>query len=198
MNFQELKDKFGHKTKADLADIDLALQAAPFLVRKVEALEAELTDFRKRIKHFEQRLNKSRPFSYKGNKNGVKWRADLDDDNNLLSILFSGSIDHHTAKFATNNILPIISNLRKGCDLIIDFSGLSGFSKRIMFHFRKILYTLNVAGAEKVVYIFPPDETNIDNVFRKTSESIGYQVFTASSTEDAVSLLKRSGQHLKA
>lgn len=51
MDLQELKDRFRHKTKADLSDLDIALQAVPFLVRKVEALEAELSNYEKRVEH---------------------------------------------------------------------------------------------------------------------------------------------------
>jgi hypothetical protein len=198
MNLQELKDKFRHKTKADLSDIDLALQAAPFLVRKIESMESELSNYRKRIEHLEQQLSKKRPSSYKGSKNGTNWQAELDDKNNRIVIVFSGSIDHRTAKLATNSIHPVFSNMRKGCDVIFDVSGLSGFTNRVMFHFRKVLYTLDVMEAEKVIYILPPGDKTIENAFRNAFDSLSYEVFPAVSIKDAELLIEKTSNFLKA
>jgi L-lactate utilization protein LutB len=198
MNLQELKDKFRHKTKADLSDIDLALQAAPFLVRKVESLEAELLSYQKRIAHLEQQANKKRPNSYKGSKNGTEWMAELDDKKNLLLLVFSGNINHRTAKLSSNSIHPIFSNMRKDCRVIIDVSKLVGFNNRVMFHFRKILYTLDVMGAEKVIYILPPGDDDLVHTFKKASENLGYQIFIASSLEKAEEIIDKSAHFLKA
>ena len=198
MDLQELKNKFRHKTKADISDIDVALQAVPFLVRKIESLEAELSESEKRIDHLEQRLKKRRPSSFKGSKNGMNWLANLDDKKNLLLMVFSGETNHRTAKLASNSIHPVFSNMRKGCNVIIDISSLNGFTSRVIFHFRKILYTLDMMGAEKVIYILPPGERDIANAFRNASESLGYQTFTATSTEEAESILEKSAHFLKA
>lgn len=198
MDLQELKNKFRHKTKADLSDIDLALNAAPFLVRTVEALESQLLECEKRIKHLEQQVNKQRPSSYKGSKNGLEWHANLDDKKNRLLLVFSGSINHRTAKLATNSIHQVFLNMRNGCNVIIDISNLTGFSNRVMFHFRKVLYSLDMMGAEKVIYILPSDETDVANVFRNTSDNFGYQVFTAASIEEAESIIEKSSVFLKA
>lgn len=198
MDLQELKDKFRHKTKADISDIDLALKAVPFLVRTVEALESQLSEYEKRVNHLEQQVNKQRPFSYKGRKNGLEWHANLDDKKNRLLIVFSGSINHRTAKLATNSIHPVFLNMRKGCNAIIDVSALNGFTNRVMFHFRKVLYTLDMMGAEKVIYILPPGETDVANVFRNTSDDFGYQIFTAASIEEAESIIEKSSHFLKA
>jgi hypothetical protein len=198
MELEELKDKFRHKTKADISDIDLALNAVPFLIRTVEALESQLSEYEKRVEHLEQQLNKRRPSSYKGSKDGLEWQANLDNETNQLLLVFSGSITHKTAKLATNSVHPIFSNLRKGCNAIIDVSALSGFSNRVMFHFRKVLYTLDVMGSEKVIYILPPGNTDLTMVFRNASENLGYQVFTATSIEEAKSLLEKSSHFLKA
>ena len=198
MDLQELKNKFRHKTKADISDIDVALQAVPFLVRKIESLEAELSESEKRIDHLEQRLKKRRPSSFKGSKNGMNWLANLDDKKNLLLMVFSGETNHRTAKLASNSIHPVFSNMRKGCNVIIDISNLNGFTSRVIFHFRKILYTLDMMGGEKVIYILPPDKTDIANAFRNATESLGYQVFTAASIEEANSILEKSTLFLKA
>lgn len=197
MDLKELKDKFRHKTKADISDIDLALNAVPYLVRTVEALESQLSEYEKRVAHLEQQLNKRRPFSYKGSKEGLEWIADLNDKKNRLLIVFSGSVNHKTAKLATNNIHPIFSNMRKGTNVIIDVSALTGFSNRVMFHFRKILYTLDIVGADKVIYILPPDKIEVANAFRDASDALGYQVFTAASVEEADSIFEKSSQFLK-
>lgn len=198
MDLQELKNKFRHKTKADISDIDLALNAVPFLVRTVEALESQLSEYEKRVNHLEQQAKKQRPFSHKGSKNGLEWHADLDDKKNRLLIVFSGSINHRTAKLATNSIHPVFSNMRNGCNVIFDVSALSGFTNRVMFHFRKILYTLDIMGAEKVIYILPAGETDAANVFRNASDNPGYQVFTATSIEEAESVIEKSAHFLKA
>ncbi len=198
MDLQELKNKFRHKTKADIADIDLALQAVPFLVRTVEALESELSDCEKRLEHLEQLLNKRRPSSYKGSKDGLTWHADLDDKNNRLHLSFSGTIHQRTAKIASNNIFPIFYGMRKECNVILDVSHLSGFNNRVMFHFRKVLYTLDVMGTERVIFILPSDDTTILNSFRNASDNVGYQVFTAASTEEADAILEKGSHFLKA
>jgi hypothetical protein len=198
MDLQELKNKFKHKTKADISDIDIALNAVPFLVRKVDALEAELDEYEKRVRHLEKRLNKQRPHSFKGSKNGLTWNANLDDKKNRIALLFSGAITHRTAKLASNSIHPVFSNMREGCNAIIEISRLSGFNNRVMFHFRKILYTLDLMGAQKVIFILPPDDTPIKEAFLNISENLGYQVFTALSVEEADSVLEQSSQFLKA
>jgi hypothetical protein len=198
MDLQELKEKFRHKTKADLSDLDLALRAVPFLVRKLESLEDELSECDKRVKHFEQQLNKRRPSSYKGKKDGAEWFADLDDKKNILRLSFSGTINHRTAKLASNMVNPIFANIRKGCNVIFDVSTLTGFSNRVMFHFRKILYTLDVMGVERVIQVLPPDDTAVSGAFRAASEPLGFQVFSATSMAEAESVIEKSASFLKA
>jgi len=88
--------------------------------------------------------------------------------------------------------------MRRGCKVIVDVSNLSGFSSRVMFHFRKVLYTLNVKGAEKVIYILPPGDADLPHAFRKATDNLGYQVFTAASPEEAESILEKSAHFLKA
>jgi hypothetical protein len=88
--------------------------------------------------------------------------------------------------------------MRKGSNIIIDVSGLSGFSNRIMFHFRKVLYMLDMVGAEKVIYILPSGETNLANAFQNASNALGFQVFKAASIEEADSIFEKSSQFLKA
>lgn len=197
MNLDELKKKFRHKTKADLADIDLALQAVPFLVRKIESLESELSEYEKRYEHLSSQLNRPRSLSCKGEKDDVKWEAELDEKKNRIIIKFAGEINHKIAKQASNNIYPILSNIRKGCNVINDISGLSGVNKRVMFHFRKIFYTLDMMGVERVIYIPPPGKTTILSAFRKASDNLGYQVITADSVDSAKTMIEKGEQFLK-
>ena len=110
MNLQELKDKFRHKTKADLSDIDTALQAVPFLVRKIEELETELAECEKRFQHLASQRIKQRSLSSKGKKDGVEWEADLDEKKNRLVMRFSGEMSPRIAKFASNSLSPVLSN----------------------------------------------------------------------------------------
>ena len=198
MNLQELKEKFRHKTKADLSDIDTTLQAVPFLVRTVEALEAELAECEKRFEHLSSKHIKQRSLSSKGQKDGAEWEIDLDEKKNRLFMRFSGEMNHRIAKFASNSMSPVLTNIRKGCNVINDVSTLSGINNRVMFHFRKILYTLDMMGVEKVIHVPPPGDAGVLKAFRDASSSLGYQVLTAQSTEEAESVLERSSRFLKA
>jgi hypothetical protein len=198
MNLQELKEKFRHKTKADLSDIDTALQAVPFLVRKIEALEAELSECEKRFEHLSSQHFKQRSLSSKGKKDGAEWEIDLDEKKNRLFMRFSGEMNQKVAKFASNSMSPVLSNIRKGCNVINDISSISGINNRIMFHFRKILYTLDMMGVEKVIHIPPPGDASVLKAFRDASDSLGYQVITAHSAEEAESILEKSSRFLKA
>lgn len=197
MDLQELKDKFRHKTKADLSDIDLALQAVPFLVRKIEALETELSECEKRFNHLSSQLNRQRPLSSKGKKDGTEWEAVLDEKKNRLLLNFSGAINHSIAKFASNSIYPVLSNIRTGCNVISDISKLTGVNNRVMFHFKKILYTLDIMGVDKIIYIPPSGDPLAFSAFRDVSISMGYQVITADSIEEAEAILEKSTQFLK-
>lgn len=197
MNLQELKDKFRHKTKADLSDIDTALQAVPFLVRKIEELETELAECEKRFQHLASQRIKQRSLSSKGKKDGVEWEADLDEKKNRLVMRFSGEMNPKIAKLASNSLSPVLSNIRQGCNVINDVSSLGGISNRVMFHFRKILYTLDMMGVERVIHVAPPGDASLLKAFRDASDSLGYQVITVSSIEEAESILEKSVRFLK-
>ena len=197
MDLQELKDKFRHKTKADLSDIDTALQAVPFLIRKIEELETELAECEKRFLHLSSQRIKQRSLSSKGKKNGVEWDVNLDEKKNQLFMQFSGKMDSRIAKYVTNSLSPVLTNIRDGCNVVNDVSTLSGVNGRVMFHFRKILYTLDMMGVERVIHIPPSGETPILNAFRSASDSLGYQVITAHSIEEAKSILEKSIKFLK-
>ena len=197
MDLQELKDKFRHKTKADLSDIDTALQALPFLIRKIEELETELAECEKRYQHLSSQRNKQRSLSSKGKKDGVEWEVDLDEKKNRLFMRFSGEMNPKIAKFSSNSLSPVLSNIRNGCNVINDISSLSGINSRVMFHFRKILYTLDMMGVERVIHIPPPEDSSVLYAFRSASDSLGYQVITAHSIEEAESILEKSTRFLK-
>lgn len=113
-------------------------------------------------------------------------------------MIFSGIINPKTAKLATNSIHPVFSNMRRGCNVIVDVSRLSGLSNGVMFHFRKVLCTLEVMGTEKVIFVLPAGETDASNAFRNAYDSLRLQVLSASSIDEAESILEQSAHFLKA
>jgi hypothetical protein len=197
MDLQELKEKFRHKTKADLSDIDTALQAVPFLVRKVEELETELAECEKRFQHLSSQRIKQRSLSSKGKKDGVEWEVKLDEKKNQLFMRFSGEINPRIAKFASNSLSPVLTNIRKGCNVVNDVSTLTNINNRVMFHFRKILYTLDMMGIERIIHVTQPEDTSVLSAFQSASDSLGYQVIIAHSPEEAKSILEKSVRFLK-
>jgi hypothetical protein len=67
-----------------------------------------------------------------------------------------------------------------------------------MFHFRKVFYTLDMMGVERVIHIPPPGDAGVFDVFRSASETLGYQVFSAGSVQEAESIIDKGTQFLKA
>ena len=61
MDLNEIKEKFRHKTRADLQDVDLALRAVPVLVREIERLEKLLNESEKKYNHLSDLFGKKRP-----------------------------------------------------------------------------------------------------------------------------------------
>ncbi len=197
MKIEDLKKKFKHKTKADLEDLDLALRAVPFLVRKVEALEAELTKRDERIFHLTSQMKKLPPLSGNWSKGDSKWSVLIDEDKNRLHLSFSGAFDYKLMKIASNNITPILSNIQKGCDVINDIGHLDGMDNRVKFHFKKILYTLDVMGVGRIIHILQTGQEPIVTVLQDMSQNAGYQTFTAVSIDEANNILDKSNQFLK-
>jgi hypothetical protein len=197
MDLDALKAKFRHKTTVDLKDIDIALSAVPFLVREVERLERELGERDKRIAHMQSQLQRRIPLSKVGKRGSSEWETRVDEDANRLYIRLAGGFDYASAKAASNAILQVLPNIRKGFDVINDISGLGPeFPPKALFHLRKVMYNLKKTGAARVVRIAPKAPA-MTLLFDQAAQSAGFQVHTAGNLAEAEALLYRSSQFLK-
>jgi hypothetical protein len=198
MELDLLKEKFRHKRKAELSDLDLVLNAVPFLVREVERLEAELENRTNRIAHLSSLLNKRPPTSKKGKKGGGEWEVRIDEDKNRLYMSLSGFFTSQSAKEASNIIISMLANLRENADAISDLRELKEFDQRAVFHIRKVFYTLDYVGVKRVVWIMKEDPQLLSQLKHIYSSEAGYQMSVAKSLEDAEAILEHSRQFLKA
>jgi hypothetical protein len=197
MDLNLLKEKFRHKRKVELSDLDLALTAVPFLVREVERLEAELENNKSRIAHLSSLLNKRPPTSRKGKRGEGMWEARIDEDKNRLYMSLSGFFDYQSAKEASNIIISMLTSLRENGDAVNDLRELKGFDQRAVFHIRKVIYTLDYVGVKRVVRIMKDDPQMLSQLDHIYSSEAGYQLSVAKSVEDAEAILDRSRQFLK-
>ncbi len=196
MDIQELKDKFKHKTQANIKDIDLALKAAPFLVREVEQLEKQLEEAEKRIKHLQK---KRPPLSKKGKKGDAEWEVHIDEKKNRLHILFAGKFNYRSAKSASNSILTVITNVRREFDVISDISKMNAnFDRKILFHMKKLMYTLEQFGVRKIVRVLNPEAPALAGIFEDKSKIDDIKIYSTNSVEEAESMLDSAGKFLKA
>ncbi len=198
MDLAFLKEKFRHKQKADLSDLDLALKAVPFLIRTIESLEADAVEFEKRIAHLSSRIKRQPPTSRKGKKGAFAWEVAFDETKNRLIMQFSGPLDYKTAKFVTNHMYPVLINIRKGCDVINDVTAIQGLTRRVMFHFKKIFYTLDMMEISRVIHVLPSGDAAAVTAFNEASENLNCLVFTAGTRDEAIGVLDKSTQFLKA
>ncbi|MFH0725882.1 MAG: hypothetical protein V2B19_05960 [Pseudomonadota bacterium] len=197
MDLNLLKEKFKHKRKAELSDLDLALTAVPFLVREVERLEAELENNKSRIAHLSSLLNKRPPTSRKGKRGEGTWEVRIDEDKNRLYMSLSGFFNYQSAKEASNTIISLLTSLRENGDAINDLRELKGFDQRALFHIRKVFYTLDYVGVKRVVRVMRDDPQLLSHLNPIYSSEAGYQMSVAKSVEDAEAILDQSRQFLK-
>ncbi len=199
MDLDELKKKFRHKASVDLKDIDIALKAVPFLIREFERMEGQIKDYEQRIAHLSDLLNKKRPpLERKGEKGEAKWETRVDEENNRLYIKLTGKFTYKSAKMASNSILAILSNLRDGFDVIDDISEMDPkVNKRLMFHLKKVKYTLEQLEISRVIRIINPEAETLAGLFDSGAKEKGYQVYKVESVKDAESILENVGRFLK-
>ncbi|MBU0991779.1 MAG: hypothetical protein KJ737_04715 [Proteobacteria bacterium] len=197
MNIEELKAKFLQKSVADIKDVDLALRAAPFLIREVVRLEEELKEAEERIKHLNSQFRKQPLTSKKGKKGEAEWDIRLDEKKNRLYFILSGKFDHRSGKSATNHLSMVLESIRKDFDVIIDITNLSpDVSNRVHFHLRKAMYNLQQMGVKSVVRVVDP-KANPLSVFEERGKDITFKSFTANSLRDADLTLDNEGKFLK-
>ena len=198
MDIEELKNKFLHKSVADVKDVDLALRAAPFLIREVVRLEEELQEAEKRIQHISAQFRKQPPLSKKGKKGEAEWNISLDDKKNRLYVTLMGKFDHRSGKLATNHLNLVLENVRKQFDVVFDITLLSpDVSNRANFHLRKAVYTLNRMGVKSVVRVVDPKVNYTLSILEERNRDVTYRVFTVNCLRDAELTLDNEGRYLK-
>ena len=198
MDIEELKAKFLNKSVADVKDVELALRAAPFLIREVVRLEEELNEAEKRIQHISAQFRKQPPLSKKGKKGEAEWDIELKDKKNRLYVTLVGKFDHRSGKLATNHLNLVLENVRKHFDVIFDITQLSpDVSNRANFHLRKAVYTLNRMGAKSVVRVVDPNVNYSLSILEERNRDFNYRVFTVNCLRDAELTLDNEGRYLK-
>ncbi len=200
MELNELKKKFRHRSSVDIKDVEIAMKAVPFLVREIEKMEDKIADYEKRLDHLSGLLKRKRPpLEKSGQKNKTRWGVRIDEDENRLYFHLAGELDYNAVKLASNGIITVLSNLREGYDVINDFTELQGpFTKRGIFHLRKLVYNFSQTGIANIVCIKTTDIKPITDIFQSGAKAEGFQVFEVSSLEEAKSTLQNVGRFLKA
>ena len=114
MDIEEIKSRFLNKSVADVKDVDLALKAAPFLIRELVKLQEELALAEERIAYLSSKFKKQPPSNKSGKRGDAEWDIRLDEKRNRLYIVMNGIFDHRSGKSATQNINQVLENARKG------------------------------------------------------------------------------------
>ncbi|MBF0118155.1 MAG: hypothetical protein HQK79_04915 [Desulfobacterales bacterium] len=190
MDLEEIKKKFRNKSRADVTELDMVLKALPFLVREIERLESELKNRDDQLAHLSLQVKQRPPLNIKGKKGEAKWESWIDEEKNRLYIKFSGKFDYNSAKSASNNILFIISNIRGDFDLVVDLSKMSSeYSKKVLFHINKVMYTLNKIGIKRIIRVLSSESVQMPGFFDDKSKIGEFKLFTASSIQEADSTI---------
>jgi hypothetical protein len=198
MNLLEIKNKFRHKVKADIKDLDLILAAAPILVREIDRLEDELQEVQKRFDHLASQVKKKPKLHVKGKRGGGIWDARIDEKQNRLYIRLVGAFDYKAGKAASNAIISLLEYIRRDFDLVNDISQLGpDFDPKGLFHLKKVMYHIKKMGVRRVVRVINPKLPKIAALFDKKSEEAGYQVSNAKSVAEADAFLNNVGRFLK-
>lgn len=198
MDIDEIKSRFLNKSVADVKDVDLALRAAPFLIRELVKLQEDLALAEERIEHLSSKFKKQPPKNKSGQKGDAKWDVRLDEKKNRLYVIMEGVFDHRSGKTATHNINSVLENARKDFDAIMDFSKLTAdINNRVGFHFRKALYNIQQLGAKSVINISNPRFSKLSLIFNEMTKDGKLLLKTAKNLKDADLALDNEGKFLK-
>lgn len=196
MDLKILKEKFEKKSCAGVEDVQIALEATPFLVREVVKLKSKLEASNKRIANLQQALKEKYPLSIKGSKDGALWEIAADLKRNRLRITLRGRFTYYAAKKTSNAALSVASSLTDGFDVVNDISAVTGIEgPKVLFQMKKSLFNLDVAGVGRVVRVVNPDDKLQKAVTNKTLIE-GLDVITAKSAEEADHILDTGMGHL--
>ncbi len=199
MDLKKIKEKFKHKVKADIKDLDFVLDAAPFLVREVERLEIELKESEKRLSHLSELLKRRPPLEKTGKKGDAAWKMYVNEKTNRLYIELLGKFEYRSAKLASNNIIAVLPNLRNDFDVINNIGNINpSYNKKLLFHLKKIMFSLKEIGVRRVISITSPDTPKeISRIFENPSGSENFIASSANSVSEAEGMLDNIAKFLK-
>ena len=198
MDLNEIKLKFKHKAKADLKDLDLILEAMPFLVREIERLEKQIAEYEKRIEHLSSLMKRKPPLDKKGQKGESEWQTRVDEEKNRLYIELSGKFDYKSAKLASNGVITVLPNLREEFDVIVDISKVDkDYDRKALFHIKKIMFSLKELGVKRLIRIDNPEAPGFTTIFKNTSKEDTFQTSVANSVSEGEDILENVSKFLK-
>ncbi|MDM8537879.1 hypothetical protein QUF70_14065 [Desulfobacterales bacterium HSG17] len=193
MNLDEIKKKFRHRTALDIKDLNVALEAAPMLVRELDELEKELAQVKGQLAHLEGLFKKKPPTSYSGRKGKAEWEASFKEKENALYLRLTGVYDYKSAKSASNQVIRILPNLRPNFDLVLDVYHYKATpDPKVLFHLRKIKYHFEKSGINRTIIVMDNQSICPLPLFE------GSKSIKVDSIDAAMGILKGAGSFLKA
>ena len=144
----------------------------PALVQKIEALEKELDEYKQWNEHLLSKV-KRRTLEKSGKKGKSAWEVKLDEKSNRIHLVLSGRFTYPNARTATMHIMSVLSNSRRGFDIITDISNLyPSLEKRAIFHVKKMLYNMRYMGLKRAVLIRNPNAPQVSEAFENQVKSV--------------------------
>lgn len=142
------------------------------LVQRIEALEKELEEYKQWNEHLQSKVKK-RTLEKRGKKGKSAWEVKLDEKSNRMYLELSGRFTYPNARTATMHIMAVLSNSRRGFDIITDISNLyPSLEKRAIFHVKKMLYNMRYMGLKRAVLIGNPNAPQVSEAFENQVKSV--------------------------
>ncbi len=190
MDLSLIKSKFKDKANNDIKDLDLALDAVPFLVREIDRLNDEIKKVAKMYNHLVSLKDKRPPLEKKGKRGSAEWEVFVNEEKKRVFIKLVGKFDSIAAKAASNSIITIFTNIASKVDVINDTSMLNQqIDKRALFHMNKIFYNLEMLKVPKLVNIMQTDTSNLSILLTSKMKKAGCIIYTTDTIEKAEVIL---------
>jgi hypothetical protein len=200
LDLELLKDKFRHKAEADIKDINLAIKAAPFLVKEVIRLEEELELKNKMIDRFKKKIKRQPPLVQKGQKDKFSWVIKVSEETNTILFQFNGIPNKSGAKICSNAVINMAENLEPGFSVISDLRKFdsSSMNKRMLFYFRKVHYLFLRMSVKYIIRVVPEGYSEVEGFMDLTPEQKKQlKMFTVTTVEEGRHIIKNLGRHLR-
>ncbi|MGE4519517.1 MAG: hypothetical protein AB7E04_08430 [Desulfobacteraceae bacterium] len=200
LDLELLKSKFRHKAEADVKDINLAIKAAPFLVKEVIRLEEELDVKKKMIEKLKKRIKRQPPLVQKGEKDKFSWVIKISEETNTILFQFNGTPNKSGAKICSNAVINMTENLEPGFSVISDLRKFdsNAMNQRMLFYFRKVHYLFLRMNVKYIIRVVPEEYKNVEDFMELTAEQKKHlKMFTVTSVEEARNIIKNLGRHLR-